>query len=201
MIAVLLSMVSRMEGGGAVRRFGCGALRGFSGLVLCVGMCINGCASGSSNAKAPVTSDGKMTHAPSSAAVSNEAEEQALAAYRAMWRDMTAVSASPDPNAPRLRDHATNGALQLMKYGLTKAKKEKVVSKGRVRVNPEVVETTTKEVKLQDCADGTEWLQYKLNGELKNTVPGSHFKVDARVLRNGTVWKVSYLYMYEAGTC
>ncbi|MCQ6246185.1 hypothetical protein [Streptomyces malaysiensis] len=88
-----------------------------------------------------------------------------------------------------------------MKYGLQRAKKEKVTSKGTPHVNPEVVTATSDEVKLQDCVDGTDWLQYKLNGELKNDVPGSHFKVDARVLRNGTVWKVSYLYMHEAGTC
>ncbi|MBI0293237.1 hypothetical protein JBE04_01680 [Streptomyces sp. PRKS01-29] len=118
-----------------------------------------------------------------------------------MWSDLAAVSAAPDPNAPRLRDHAMQGALELMKYGLRKAKKEKVVSKGTPHINPEVVTATTDEVKLQDCVDGTDWLQYKLNGELKNDVPGSHFKVDARVHRNDNVWKVSYLYMHEAGTC
>lgn len=140
-------------------------------------------------------------HSPSSLAVSKEAEDQALAAYRAMWRDLAAVSASLDPNTSRLHDHATRGALELMKYGLKKAKKEEVVVKGVVHVNPEVVEASTKEVKLRDCVDGTKWLQYKLNGELKNDVPGSHFKVDARVLRNGVVWKVSYLYVHEDGTC
>ncbi|MER6146230.1 hypothetical protein ABT174_40605 [Streptomyces sparsogenes] len=91
--------------------------------------------------------------------------------------------------------------MELMKYGLRKAKKEKVVSKGTPHVSPKVVAVTTNEVKLRDCVDGTDWLQYKLNGELKNDVPGSHFKVDARVLRNGNVWKVSYFYVHEAGTC
>ncbi|MFD8460523.1 hypothetical protein [Streptomyces antimycoticus] len=98
-------------------------------------------------------------------------------------------------------DHATGGALELMKYGLKKAEKEKVVVKGRLRVHPEVVTAAAQKVKLRDCVDGTDWLQYRLDGKLKNDVPGSHFRADATVLRKGAVWKVSYLYMHDAGTC
>ncbi|WP_254885904.1 hypothetical protein [Streptomyces sp. NA02950] len=111
------------------------------------------------------------------------------------------ASANSDASSPLLDDHARDGALELMKYGLKEAQREKVVTKGELYVNPQVVTATPKEVKLRDCVDGTGWLQYKLNGTLKNDVPGSHFKADARVLRNGTVWKVSYLYIHEAGTC
>lgn len=183
-----------------MRRFGFSGAGGVSVFILVAGVFLASCSKADSRSESPVEDGGKSlsTESPS---VGKGPEGPALVAYRAMWRDLTVVSAAPDPDAPRLRDHAAQGALELMKYGLTRAKKEKVVSKGTPHVNPEVVTATTKEVKLQDCVDGTDWLQYKLNGELKNDVPGSHFKVDARVFRNGTVWKVSYLYMHEAGTC
>ncbi|MER6091284.1 hypothetical protein [Streptomyces bluensis] len=126
---------------------------------------------------------------------------EALDAYRAMWRDLVLASETSDAGSPVLDDHATDGALELMKYGLREAKKEKVVSKGAPLVDPRVVSVTSQEVTLQDCVDGTDWLQYKLNGELKNAVPGSHTKADATVRREGKAWKVSKLYFYEAGSC
>lgn len=89
----------------------------------------------------------------------------------------------------------------MMKYGLKKAKKEKLVSKGAPLVDPEVVSAIDSEVELRDCVDDRNWLQYKLDGELKNNVPGGHFRTDATVNRVGGVWKVSYLYMHEAGSC
>ncbi|WNE95546.1 hypothetical protein PS467_09425 [Streptomyces luomodiensis] len=122
-------------------------------------------------------------------------------AYRAMWRDLVAASATSDAGSPLLDDHATDGALELIKHGLKNAKKEKVVVKGTPRINPEVVMVAAHKVRLRDCVDGTDWLQYRLDGKLKNDVPGSHFRTDATVLRKGSVWKVSYLYMHDAGTC
>ncbi|MFE3646450.1 hypothetical protein ACFXO2_01120 [Streptomyces sp. NPDC059152] len=126
---------------------------------------------------------------------------EALAAYRAMWRDLTTASETSDAAFPKLGDHATGGALELMKYGLRKAKEDKVVSKGAPRVNPRIIKAASQEVALQDCVDARNWLEYKLNGELKNNVPGSHFRADATVRRSEGTWKVSKLYMYESGTC
>ncbi|MFI1203034.1 hypothetical protein ACH4VR_26985 [Streptomyces sp. NPDC020883] len=125
----------------------------------------------------------------------------AVAAYRAMWSDLTAVSAAPDPQAPRLEEHATAGALELMKYGLRKAVKEGVVTKGTPQLAPTVVSARDGKVVIRDCVDGTHWLEYKLNGKLKNDVPGSHFKADATVQRTKGIWKVTHLYMDDSGTC
>lgn len=111
------------------------------------------------------------------------------------------ASRKSDAASPLLNDHANGGALELMKYGLKKAKKEEVVVKGAVRLAPQIVSATQGEVSLRDCVDGTNWLQYKLNGERKNDVPGTHRKADAKVERDGEGWKVSHLYLYEAGTC
>ncbi|MBD0741656.1 hypothetical protein BG418_09175 [Streptomyces sp. CBMA152] len=118
-----------------------------------------------------------------------------------MWQDLTLASETSDAASPRLGDHATGGALELMKYGLAKSKKEDVVSKGAPLVDPRVVSATDREVVLVDCVDDSHWLQYKLNGELKDNVPGGHFKVDATVRPTGGAWKVSNLYMREAGSC
>ncbi|WP_432003380.1 hypothetical protein [Streptomyces sioyaensis] len=126
---------------------------------------------------------------------------EALATYRAMWRDLAEASATSDVTSSVLDDHAAGGALELMKYGLRKAKKEKVVSKGAPRVNPKVIRATSREVVLQDCVDERHWLQYKLNGELKNNVPGGHFRADATVRHGEGGWKVADLYIHETGSC
>src|SRR4051812_7406202 len=45
---------------------------------------------------------------------------EALDAYRAMWRDLTLASETSDGSSPLLDDHATGGALELMRHGLKK---------------------------------------------------------------------------------
>ncbi len=88
-----------------------------------------------------------------------------------------------------------------MKYGLRKAKADKIVSKGAPGVDPQVVSARSQEVVLRDCVDSTRWLEYKLNGELKNDVPGGHEKAEATVRLSGGMWKVSKLYLHESGSC
>ncbi|MFE7317857.1 hypothetical protein ACFU7T_32865 [Streptomyces sp. NPDC057555] len=126
---------------------------------------------------------------------------EGLAAYRAMWHDFAEASKTSDAASATLRDHATSGALALMKYGLRRAKQDNVISKGVPRVAPEIISATGQEIHLRDCVDSTKWLQYKLNGELKNDVPGGHSKADATVKRLGETWKVTQLYLHEAGSC
>lgn len=125
----------------------------------------------------------------------------ALDAYRAMWRDLTIASETSDAASPLLDDHADDGALQLMKYGLKKSAEEGVVSRGAPRVHPEVVSATSEKVVLVDCVDDREWLLYEANGELKDDVPGGHLKTDATVRRAKGTWKVTDLYMHETGSC
>jgi hypothetical protein len=90
-------------------------------------------------------------------------------------------------------------------YGLEKAQAERVVTKGAPRLEPEVVRTRPADVPtavdLEDCMDDTQWLQYKLDGSLKNDVPGSHHHTKATVEYVHGAWKVSKLYVDQAGTC
>lgn len=66
---------------------------------------------------------------------------------------------------------------------------------------PEVVEATGDKVTLRDCVDGTRWLQYRLDGRLKDDIPGSHRKADATVEKVSGNWRVSRFYLYKAGSC
>ncbi|PGH46947.1 hypothetical protein CRI70_31225 [Streptomyces sp. Ru87] len=118
-----------------------------------------------------------------------------------MWRDLATASRTSDPDSPLLDDHASDGALELLKFGLKRAREEKVVSKGAPRVEPEVVSGDSHKVVLVDCVDDRKWLEYKRNGDLKDDVPGGHYKTDATVRVLKGVWKVSDLYMHEVGSC
>lgn len=183
-----------------VCRFGSLGVGGVSALILAAGVFLVSCSKADSSAESPIGHEGNplLTESPS---MGKRPEGPALMTYRAMWRDLTVASLTSNAASPSLDDHARDGALELMKYGLKKAKKERLVSKGAPLVDPDVVSTTGSEVKLRDCVDDRHWLQYKLNGELKNDVPGGHFRTDATVRRVGGVWKVSYLYMHEVGSC
>jgi hypothetical protein len=131
--------------------------------------------------------------------------EDAVAAYRAMWKDLEAAGRTADPNAQQLGDHASGGALRLLKYGLAKDRQDGVVAKGYVVLTPQVESatpaTTPKQVKITDCSDDSHWLLYKPDGTLKNNVPGGHYKTQATIQRTGDDWKVTELTMGETGSC
>ncbi|PJJ04182.1 hypothetical protein BX264_4586 [Streptomyces sp. 2333.5] len=158
---------------------------------------VGGCAGDPPDAK-PLP---KRTVEPTASRAPGPEHGEALTIYRAMWGDLVAVSASPDPRSPLLKKHAMGGALELMRYGLKRSEQEGVVSKGTPRLMPKVVSAADSKVEIRDCVDGANWLQYKRNGELKNDVPGSHFKTDATVRRVDGEWKVASLYMHESGSC
>ncbi|MFJ9174941.1 hypothetical protein [Streptomyces sp. NPDC102360] len=124
-----------------------------------------------------------------------------MAAYRAMWHDLTVASETSDASSSLLNDHARGDAVALMKFGLKKSKAEGVVGKGRVRLAPEVVTATGGKVTLRDCVDSRRWLQYRLDGRLKNDVPGGHHKADATVENVDGSWRVSRFYLGKAGSC
>lgn len=128
-------------------------------------------------------------------------KREALAAYRAMWQDLVDASKTADANSPRLDDHAAGEAVESMKTGLRNAKKEKIVIKGEPRLNPKIQSSVGDGVTLRDCVDSTNWLQYKLNGDLKDDVPGGHGKAEATVEPHKGKWKVTKLALHPSGTC
>ncbi|MFF4690477.1 hypothetical protein [Streptomyces sp. NPDC001307] len=164
---------------------------------LITGLSLAGCADGSAGAR-PLPDGKSQTVAPRTSGVEYA---DALAAYRAMWDDLTVVSRTSDASSPLLDNHARGGALQLLKYGLRKSEEEGLVSKGAPKVNPEVVTAGVDKVVLVDCVDDTGWLLYKSNGKPKDNAPGGHLKTDATVQRFRGAWKVTDLYMHETGSC
>jgi hypothetical protein len=125
----------------------------------------------------------------------------ALAAYRAMWADLTAASARSDPDAQALEHHARGNALALLRFGLTRQRNMHTVTRGRPRIHPEVVGVTSHKVTLRDCVDDRRWLEYKTSGGLMDKVPGSHSRADATVTQAKNIWKVSKLYLHGPGSC
>ncbi|WP_431953449.1 hypothetical protein [Actinacidiphila sp. bgisy167] len=163
-------------------------------------LALSACSVGGSSEQPAVEKGDPLQSTSEQPRVSQE-ERAALKAYRGMWNDLTAAAAEADPKSPLLDDHASDGALLLLRYGMEKARKENVVSKGAPRIDPEVLSATADKVTLRDCVDGTHWLQYRKSGELKNDVPGGHGAADATVSLRDGVWKVSKLYLHETGTC
>ncbi|MGW1528443.1 hypothetical protein [Streptomyces sp. NPDC002159] len=125
----------------------------------------------------------------------------ALAAYRAMWDDVVVAARTSNDERSRLDDHAEGGALELLRHMIRENEKQEVVTKGRPSFAPEVTKTGTSAVVIQDCADGSRWLQYAKDGSLKDDVPGGRHRVDATVRKRGDRWLVESLYIGEVGTC
>lgn len=131
----------------------------------------------------------------------SDGTEAAVAAYRAMWDDLVAVARTSDETNPRLDDHAESGGLGLLRYMMREGKKQGVVGKGYVRLAPVAKRVSTSKVTILDCSDSTHWLQYRLDGTLKNNVPGGHHRVEATVVQHDGRWVVNSLFIDAVGTC
>ncbi|KPI17637.1 hypothetical protein OK074_1658 [Actinobacteria bacterium OK074] len=118
-----------------------------------------------------------------------------------MWNDLVVAARTSDADNPRLADHAEGGALQLLRHMMRENRKQVVVTKGKPEFAPVVTEGRPSKVVIEDCADGSRWLQYAKDGSLKDAVPGGHHRVDATVGKHGGRWLVDSLFIDEVGTC
>ena len=128
-------------------------------------------------------------------------ENGAVTAYKAMWSDLVVAARDSDAGHARLDDHAEGGALQLLRHMMKENGEQGLVVKGAPKFAPVIMKTDASAVVIQDCADGTHWLQHTRDGALKDHVPGGHHRVDATVRRHGDTWMVASLYIDEVGTC
>jgi hypothetical protein len=140
-----------------------------------------------------------------SASASPDVRTTAVDVYLAMWADMVEAAKTSDYASPRLADHAAGQALQLLSGALRTAHDKKLVAKGTPRFSPKVTGLTPQvhpvAVSLQDCMDGSDWLNYRLDGQLQNDVPGGRHRATATVgFLNGR-WVVTRLQIGEVGTC
>jgi hypothetical protein len=133
------------------------------------------------------------------------AERDALAGYHGMWEDWIAMAATGDYQNPRLSQHTSGRALSLIYRGVYANRRDGVVAKGRPVLTPHVTATSPPDnpdrITVLDCADTTNWLNYRPNGQLEDNIPGGRRRVQALVLKKGGVWKVDVLVVQPVGTC
>ncbi len=150
---------------------------------------------------------GPSLHAPSATPTDPRltAVQDALAAYRNMWRAYATASNTGDPQSPDLAKYAAGSALTTLVNGLTNNKSKGLTSKGNPQLapvqtgfNPADAPTT---VTVADCLDDSHWLLYKSNGELEDNTPGGRHKVVATVNRINGEWKVIAFAESGVGTC
>lgn len=136
-----------------------------------------------------------------SAAAPTPLQEAALDAYRQMWAAMLTAAESSDPDAPGLASYATGEALAKLRYSLTADQQHGLVSKGQLRITPEVAAIVGTTAKINDCADDSEWLRYNRDGSLKAGPPGGRRQVAATATIVDGRWKVAELRIDGVGTC
>lgn len=162
-----------------------------------VGAFLSGCSEDSSDAKSmPTRTVSSPQHDPGATRSSG-----ALIAYQAMWDDLAKAAATSDPKHPSLGDHATGGALQLLRYMMKQDRRDHVITRGRFRIAPVVMNDGDTKVVIRDCVDSVDWLHYTTEGRLEDKVPGGHHRVDATVRVRGGVWRVERMYIGQVGTC
>lgn len=188
---------------GTVEASGVHRVARWLGAMACVGALLAGCGSGSiSSAPHHPTTTVPSTAVPSP---SQRTASAALAAYRAMWADVTIASRTADYQSPLLPQHAAGQALSTFVRNLYTFQHEGLVIKGAPVVHPQVVSmsptTDPTAVDIVDCFNDTNWLDYKASGGLQNNVPGGHRRVTATVEGMGGIWKVTQITVGAEGTC
>ncbi|MHB8438558.1 MAG: hypothetical protein ACYDD4_05270 [Acidimicrobiales bacterium] len=173
------------------------------GTVVVLAVLLAGCGSGTPSAAShhPTTTT-SPTAGPSP---SQKAASAALAAYRAMWADVTIASRTADYQSLLLPQHAAGQALSTFVRNLYTFQHEGLVIKGAPLVHPQVVSmsptTDPTAVAIVDCFNDTNWLDYKASGGLQNNVPGGHRRVTAALENMGGIWKVTQITVGAEGTC
>lgn len=136
----------------------------------------------------------------------DKATQDALTAYRGMWRDFVVAGATSDWQSTKLGQNATGVALTNLTRGLHTDNTNGLVTKGEPKLNPSVSsvepQDNPKKIIVTDCGDSTNWLKYRAdNGQLADT-PGGRRLINAIVDKQADEsWKVSDFGVHDLGTC
>ncbi|SDJ02091.1 hypothetical protein SAMN05192558_10488 [Actinokineospora alba] len=137
----------------------------------------------------------------------DKAKQDALIAYRGMWKDFVAAGTTSDWQSPTLGRYATGVALTNMSRSLYADHANGLVTKGEPTYEPAVSSVEPSDnpnkIVITDCSDDSRWLKYKAaTGQLANDTPGGRHLINAIVLKQADgSWKVSEYGVHEAGTC
>ena len=134
------------------------------------------------------------------------AEQQALEAYRGMWRAYAKAGLTANLDEPDLAKYASDLALETLRDGLASYRSQDQVIKGEFGSNPWVVQVSPaadpKAITVGDCLDGTKFLVYTTSGELADDELGGRRSATAMVSNVGAdSWKVTSFAVQEVGTC
>ncbi len=163
-----------------------------------------GAPSGSPGSQTPAAAPPSSSAPPSPA---DAAKEQAKAAYTGMWQAMAKAGETSDWQSPQLAQYATGNALTTITRSLYADHFNHVVSRGKPVNNPTVSTvdppTDPTMVRLNDCGDSTNWLQYKegTNQPVDNS-PGGRRSIVAEVKKQADgSWKVDQFAVEGLGSC
>lgn len=167
-----------------------------------VGVLLTGCDGGAS--------DGSKTPDPTVSAPMQDArgnaEQQALDAYRGMWRAYAKAGLTANPDEPDLAKYANGGALKTLTDGLRSLKSKGQVIRGEFDSNPQVTSASPAArptaVEITDCLDDSDFLTYKNSGEPADDDRGGRRSAIATASNLGTDgWKVTSFAVQGVGTC
>ncbi|MFV2021702.1 hypothetical protein [Micromonospora sp. LOL_023] len=148
----------------------------------------------------PATASGTPSLDPA-----DEAERDALRAYRGMWDALVEAGKVSDPDAPDLRRHASDQALRLIVKALYINREQGEVVLGELVLDPEITAlvpaTDPTTATVLDCVNDENWLQYNVSGGPVNEEPGGRHRMTATVNRTAEGWRVSSFLLEETGTC
>ncbi|MEV2276809.1 hypothetical protein AB0I72_14635 [Nocardiopsis sp. NPDC049922] len=160
-----------------------------------------GCAVALALVTACTPADGKPAGEPSASApatsgASSDAEA-ALAAYTGMWTVVVEASHEGSATPDGLEDHATEGALALMRQALEGVVASGSEVTGEPVLTPELTLEDSTHAVVADCVDDSEW-NIGAPAAAGSAAPR---RVDAELVHDGLAWRVSYLRIWEPGSC
>jgi hypothetical protein len=172
------------------------ALLGFTG---------SACSADSPAGPAPATPT--PTPVATIASPASTAKQQAIDAYLGMWRDVAAAATTSDWQSPRLAEHATGDALQVLSRQLYADHYNGLISKGAPSNAPVAKSVDSpyapKGVLIGDCSDASHWLKYRGDtGQPADDAPGGKHLINAEVkLGVDGTWRVTRFAVEGTGSC
>ncbi|MEX5709688.1 hypothetical protein AB1484_15605 [Parafrankia sp. FMc6] len=168
---------------------------------------VTGCGSDGDPAPAPPpTPSSTPAPSPTPASAAADAERQAVDAYVSLWNAMAEASQTSNWQSPELGRYASGSALQVLSGSLYADHLNGFESRGAPVLQPRATSAepaaapTT--VMLFDCADSTNWLQYRADGSLVDDEPGGRRAVTSEVrLHQDGSWKVTRFAVEGLGSC
>jgi hypothetical protein len=132
--------------------------------------------------------------------------EAVIAAYKGMWSDYQQDLATANWQNPLSVKHATGKALLVLENTLALDGHHGWIGKGTPELEP-IIKTltdhgTSSTAEIVDCADLTHFLLYVAStGALQDSTPGGRHLIDATLIVEDGVWKVSTFATGVVGSC